>query len=1205
MAAASLGPYRLDRELGAGGMGKVWRAEVVGRVAGLDAGRAVALKLVHPHLLETPGFFKRFLREAEIGKAIVHENVVRTFDADEIVVAGAHHHFLVMEYVEGQTLRGLLDELERVPEELCRHIGREVAKGLAAIHAAGVVHRDLKPENVLITNDHAVKVMDLGVARLADEAIRLSQSGAFVGSIRYAAPEQFRGGEIDGRADLFALGVVLYELATSQHPFEADDFRATMRRVLDETPRRCAELNPQLSPFFEEVVHALVAKNPGDRIAPAAELARVLDEGEKSSWWSRRASSIRATTKRPLRRIRIPRETALYGRDDELAKLRALFERAKSGEGAVAVVEGEAGIGKSRLVDEFVGLLQREGEDLHFLCGSYPPGGAATASGAFSTAYREQFGEAGAAGHLTQTPILVPAFDALLRGETTPAGVEPLTKDSLQTCFVHATRALAAGRPTVVLIDDLHFAPEEGRALFAAMAMAVAGHRVLLVGTARPGLDQSWLANLDRFGAQRMALQRLGPKDLVRLLADTLRSEHLAVELSGRIALKSDGNPFFVFEILRGLREGQFLTRKDDGSWATTRVIADIQIPSSVLDLVHARVADLGDDERNLLDVASCLGFEFDPRLAAGVLGIARIPSLQSLGRIEKRHRLVRSAGDRFVFDHHQVQEALYGGLSKPLREEYHAAIASALETRHAAAAKDPAALDGALCADLAEHFLRGGEGARALRYLDPALTHLEKGWLNDAAARLAERALAVPALLTGAARGAMLMRLASRLDVLGRRAPQRAAIEEALVLARESGDRMGEITAERFLGVLLIQLGRVAEAEEHVKRNLVCARETGDQRAEASATGNLGILFSALGRFAEARTHHERHLALATAAGDLAGQTRATGNLGNALAAEGRHAEALEQHQRQIALARRIGDRRGEGNAAGNLGSSFWSLGRFAEAQQHVERAFAIAREIGDRRGESYGAGNLGFVSWSLGRYADARERWERWLALAREIGDSQGEANATGDLGELLFELGRPAEARELLERHLALSRKIGAQRYEAQALVALGVLAEESADSALAERRFADALEIQRVLGARAEEALTLGVRGAFRARTGRSDEARADLEAALSLAKELSLADVEVPALAALAVLPGGDREAALAALAAHGGRVMPRQLPEVRLLLWQATKDRAHLAEAKRLLDDFVAHAPADCRESMLANVRVNREIVAACKEQGL
>ena len=151
MIGTTLGPYHIDAELGSGGMGRVYAATVAGRCPGLVVGTRVALKVVHPHLLETPGFFRRFLREAEIGKSVIHENVVRTFDADELVVGGVHHHFLTMEYVEGQTLRALLDDLERVPEDLCRHVGREVARGLVAIHSAGAVHRDLKPENVLIT----------------------------------------------------------------------------------------------------------------------------------------------------------------------------------------------------------------------------------------------------------------------------------------------------------------------------------------------------------------------------------------------------------------------------------------------------------------------------------------------------------------------------------------------------------------------------------------------------------------------------------------------------------------------------------------------------------------------------------------------------------------------------------------------------------------------------------------------------------------------------------------------------------------------------------------------------------------------------------------------------------------------------------------------------------------------------------------------
>ncbi len=120
MIGETLGPYRIESELGTGGMGKVYACAVTGRAPGLEPGQRVALKIVHPHLLETPGFFKRFLREADVGKTVQHENVVRTFDCDALRHGGEQMNFLVMEYVEGQTLRDLLVELERVPEELCR-----------------------------------------------------------------------------------------------------------------------------------------------------------------------------------------------------------------------------------------------------------------------------------------------------------------------------------------------------------------------------------------------------------------------------------------------------------------------------------------------------------------------------------------------------------------------------------------------------------------------------------------------------------------------------------------------------------------------------------------------------------------------------------------------------------------------------------------------------------------------------------------------------------------------------------------------------------------------------------------------------------------------------------------------------------------------------------------------------------------------------
>jgi tetratricopeptide (TPR) repeat protein len=1154
MMGTTLGPYRIDRELGSGGMGKVYAATVAGRCPGLAEGTCVALKVVHPHLLDTPGFFKRFLREGEIGKSVVHENVVRTFDCDAV----RESHFLVMEYVEGQTLRALLAELERVPEELCRHIGREVTKGLAAIHAAGVVHRDIKPENVLITKEHVVKVMDLGVARLNDEALRLSQTGAFVGSIHYAAPECFglaraasaseairrsSGGAkedgVDHRVDLHALGLVLYELSSGVNPYFADSVPEILKKVLHEEPRRLGDINPQLSPFFEEVVHNLLAKKPDDRFADATTLLSVLEEGEKSDWWRARAKAIRAVTHQPLRRIRIPRETAVYGREGEIAKLRALFEKAKEGEGQVVVIEGEAGIGKSRVVDELIGRLQRDGEDLNFLFGSYPPGGAATAAGAFSTAFREQFGADGSAAYLAPSPVLVPAFDALLRGEPTPTGVESLTKDSLQTCFVHALRGLAAERTTVLLIDDLHFATEDARSLFTSLAMAMPGHRILLVGTTRPGIDEKWLAGLTRLPqTSQTSLHRLGPKDLAALLADTLKSEALANALGMQIGVKSDGNPFFVFEIIRGLRDGQFLTQKDDGTWVSTRVIDDIQIPSSILDLVNARVADLTEDERDLLDVAACWGFEFDPGLIGEVLGIGRIPLLKRFGQIERQHRLVRASGRNYVFDHHQVQEALYGTLHEQMREEYHAALATALETRAKCADQDPATLDGALCVDLCEHFLKGypcvavggaqGTGTvpdegrvpdspgasravprssatalptehPALRYLVAAHAHLEKGYLNDAAIRLAERGLAVPGLLAGVDRAKLLLRLCGAngpLDRLGRRKRQEEAAREADRLAEASGDPELRGQTKMSLAVLFDRTGRPAEAEAACRAALATAKVRGDRKAEAVAESGLGVVFQSQGRLAEAKEHHERSLAIEREIGNRGGEAGSTGNLGVVFFSQGRLAEAKEHDERVIALCREIGHRQFEANATMNLGNVFRSQGRLAEAKGHQERSIAICREIGNRQGEAYAQHNLGDLLCEAGDAAGSEARYLLCLGVFEEIGHRHG-----------------------VVATHLAL---------------------------------------------------------GSLRASLSKVESAQASLTAARDLAQVVGDPGTETLARCELSLLPGGDPADALSAFSAHEERLGAEERLEARHLLWRATGDRTHLVAAKRLLDEAVA-----------------------------
>ncbi|MHC4861685.1 MAG: serine/threonine-protein kinase, partial [Planctomycetota bacterium] len=372
MEGETLGAYRIETEIGAGGMGTVFLATVERETEGSKRGDRVAVKVVHPHLVARPGFLDRFLREGRIGQQIRHPNVVRALEVGSEGDGDEPTNYIVMEYVEGRTLRRLLEDLVTVPEALLREIAAQVAAGLDAIHETGIVHRDLKPENFLITDDDQVRIMDLGVARIVAESIRLTREGHFAGSLYYAAPEQFRHGEIGPASDLYSVGVLLYELASGHNPFQRDNAAGIVSAHLESVPKPLSDQVPGISDFFSVLVATLLAKDPAERFESAARLLEVLRTGEDSDWWGQREKAlIRETGHLP--RIPVRRETSMYGREAELALLRKAWSRARSGDGSSLLVEGEAGIGKTRLVDSF--LQQFAGEDAHVLYGSYPPGG--------------------------------------------------------------------------------------------------------------------------------------------------------------------------------------------------------------------------------------------------------------------------------------------------------------------------------------------------------------------------------------------------------------------------------------------------------------------------------------------------------------------------------------------------------------------------------------------------------------------------------------------------------------------------------------------------------------------------------------------------------------------------------------------------------------------------------------------------------------
>jgi predicted ATPase len=1105
--------YELLGRLGAGGMGVVYKARD-GRL-----GRVVALKFLPPECARDPDRLALFRREARTTSALNHPHICTVHDL------GEHdgRPFIVMEYVEGRTLRDVL--AGRPPTDEAARLVGQAARALAVAHAAGVVHRDVKPENLMVRADGYLKVLDFGLARrLPGPAAPDRESGlGVVGTVPYMSPEQSLVRSVGPPSDVFSLGVVLYELVTGRHPFAADTPLRTLDAIaaadpvppsrvvpgvsagLDGLIRRMLEKDPAARPTAAEVHAALSALNGGSTVAPALPPA-------------------------PARRWTV-------GRAAERAALRAAFDAAAAGSGGMVCVVGELGVGKTTVVEKFLADLAADGPPCHVARGrcserladaeAYLP-----VLEALDSLVRGPTG--GAAARYLRT--LAPTWAAEL-GPAAGAAAGP-SQSRMKRELVAFLSELSRRTPAVVFVDDVHWADLPTADLLAYLGRHCPGLRLLLVATYRPDelvlADHPFLAakrDLQGRGACReLPLGLLPRAEVDRYLALAFPGHDFPADFADAVHAKTGGNPLFVADLVGYLRDrGVVAARPGDGRWALARPAADAvsEMPASVRGLIDRKLDRLDPADRRVLAAAAVQGAAFESAVVARAVAADPAEVEERLEAVERVHGLVRLAKEhvfpdrtesrRYAFVHALYQEALHAGQPPTRRAAVSAALADAL---FGLLGGKP----GQAAAELALLYEAGRAYGRAADLFHAAAENAARVFAHREAVALARRGLA---LLTrepdgpdrAAAEFRLRMTLGLHLQVTdGFAAP---AAEAAYLRARELWEARPAVGP---LFPILWGLWLVYKVRSDLGRAHLLA---GELLALAEQSGDAGLVLQA----------RQAGAVVALCSGDPAATRRHV-----------RAAAALYDPARHRPLALQFGQDPGVACLA--FGAvALWLLGEPEEAAARSRDAVRSARDGSQPATLALALHFAAVLHQFRGDPAAARDSASAALAVAVEHRLAFWQAGAAVLLGWAGAADGTDGTA--VIERGIESWRATGSRTYLAYYLGLLADARLRRGDPAGAAAALDEAGRVAAEAGERLFEPEALRLGGEVRAARGDAAGAAEALRAAVESARGQGARALELRAAVALARLLGDRSDEARAVLAAAtdppGGM---RDLPEM-------------------------------------------------------
>jgi serine/threonine protein kinase/tetratricopeptide (TPR) repeat protein len=975
------GRYQIEKMLGAGGMGAVYKAQ------DLELGIPIALKVIRSEVLSTPGvgvdFERRFKQELLLARQVTHQNVLRIHDLGE--ANGVK--YITMPFIEGSDLHAIL-LAGRVPFERVLALARQMTSGLAAAHEVGIVHRDLKPQNILVDTAGRAYISDFGLAKSYEaSAAGLTRPGDFIGTPRYMAPESVEGQPTDHRSDLYALGLILYEMASGSTPFPGESALEVLMQRVRISPRPLKELAPELPPYFTNIVMRCLQKNPTHRYQSARELLHDLDQAKASA--GPRAGQ-------PSVVINVPLPTS---------------RRGWIAAALVAVV--------------LVGAI-------------------------FAVpAVRSRFSRGTTTTTTSPGPTTVKLIAILpfrnASGDPTLDSVGASMSQVLNTMLGQSAhiRPVPSNRIDQ-LLRDLQIAPNAtlAPAQFTSVADFTGARNVLWGSVTRFGnairID-AILQDLD--GQEAVPLNAMAPSEGALLtaiseLADVVRQQLARGSSDALAQLKSTSwKPSTnSFDALRSYNDGVRLMQQGSHQAALKRFEAatkeDANFALSYSGLAQAYSALGYDDEaarasRQAMALSDRLPLQEKQRIAATHYRLTNVPEKA----IESYEILVKASPEDAIvrFDLGTLYEQS-GALDQA---KVH--FAKVVEL-------DPKFIEGLLALGRVE--IKLGDFQTSLEPLGKALT-LATQLQNDEARANILQAIGIAYMRLnrpnealrqyqdsleikqrlGNKRGmaASYVQIGEVEKTLGNPEEAEKSYKAALKLGREIGDKAGMSATLIDLAALLEEtFGRPAEALPYLQEALTITRDTGNRNLEARALGNMGALYLAQGQYSDAQTYLERALEIRDTAQAPQETADILHNLGETLTRIGRYDQALQRYIRALELRRSAGDRRSATLDSYGIGLIFDYQGRYGAAVKSKAEALQALRDLKER--DAWLGEILSGYAHSLtlsGHIADAEPPLNEALTVGRELKNANLIAQGTRFQAERLYLSGDLKRAAELAQQ------------------------------------------------------------------------------------------------------------------------------------------------------------------------------------------